>query len=523
MSRAIARSWPILVVCLVAGALLAVVAAALMPKSYSATASVLVTPDGVHDTGAVANGRTVGLVNMDTESQLVASQDVARLVQQRDRSTRHTSIVDLLKNVSVTVPANTSVLDVTYTAPSAAEAARRANDFADAYLGSRTNLAKFDLRRGERRVSGALAGVSSRLQTVTAELKSTSKKSASYPELRNEHDSLMHQLGSLFAQRTQLSATAITPGSLITTATPPHSPSAPVKLLWAAGGAAIGLLVGLVLVQWWASRHRRIKRVEDLTDGLGLPLLAEIRSDRRLQPAEVLHRDSRRLFNALDAALPWPGAVLLVGVAGTDPSATLAHSLAGAARWAGTEADDKIVDARLKFVGPAAADSAGAGTAGENDHPRGEGGYLFLASRIDDLATVQAVARRCEAIVLVLPLGARMRAARQLLDDLDRVGAQVAGAVLAPPARWWAKASAAAAAAPPATVAPSDSPPRPTGDVRSDAARPASPAPHAQNPDAAPSTSPGSGGRGTKHPEAPASRPTRTGQSAPVKARPRSS
>ena len=83
-------------------------------QEYTATASVLVQP--VATDTEVVNGRTTGAVNLDTEAQLVRSSKTAQAA--RDLLRTESDLTTLIERVSVTVPPNTAVLAITYTAPS---------------------------------------------------------------------------------------------------------------------------------------------------------------------------------------------------------------------------------------------------------------------------------------------------------------------------------------------------------------------------------------------------------------------
>jgi uncharacterized protein involved in exopolysaccharide biosynthesis len=114
------RRWWVVLVLACVGILAAGAYIAKAPKAYTATATVNVTPTGVSQTqgGAVAGGRTSGVVNLDTEAQIVKSSSVAAIAARA----LHTPLTPtaLLQNVSVAVPANSSVLQVSCVAKSAA-------------------------------------------------------------------------------------------------------------------------------------------------------------------------------------------------------------------------------------------------------------------------------------------------------------------------------------------------------------------------------------------------------------------
>ena len=132
------RRWWIVVglacACLLLGAAYTVVS----PKSYTATSSVFVTPNAANITQAVG-GRTSGAINMDNESQIVQSDAVAALVAKQLHST---NLADLINQITVVVPANTTVLQISCAAPSAKQSAACAQDFANSYLASRQATAQ---------------------------------------------------------------------------------------------------------------------------------------------------------------------------------------------------------------------------------------------------------------------------------------------------------------------------------------------------------------------------------------------
>src|SRR4051794_40876188 len=130
------RHWWIVLAFVLAGVLGATAGARTQPKEYEATASVLVLALGSQDANA-SNGRTTGNINLDTEAQLVTSTDVATAAGQLLKVTTPAST--LAAAVQVSVPPNTTVLDISYDAPTAAQAQAGAHAFAAAYLAARQN------------------------------------------------------------------------------------------------------------------------------------------------------------------------------------------------------------------------------------------------------------------------------------------------------------------------------------------------------------------------------------------------
>ncbi len=129
------RRWWVVLVLACAGIVVAGAYIAVSPKGYTASATVNVTATGISQNqggGAVAGGRTNSAVNLDTEVQIVQSSSVAAIAARE----LHSSLTPaaLAKNISVAVPANSSVLQISCTARSAQQSADCANAFATAYL-----------------------------------------------------------------------------------------------------------------------------------------------------------------------------------------------------------------------------------------------------------------------------------------------------------------------------------------------------------------------------------------------------
>src|SRR5690349_955254 len=137
------RQWWLVLILVAAGLAAAAQFTRAQPKVYESATSVLVQPTGGGQDTNVVGGRTKGDINLDTEAQLVRSTAVAADAAALLRSSTPADV--LAANVSVEVPANTSVLVITYAAgdPQSAQAASHA--FAESYLRNREESARADL------------------------------------------------------------------------------------------------------------------------------------------------------------------------------------------------------------------------------------------------------------------------------------------------------------------------------------------------------------------------------------------
>ena len=92
------------------------------------------SPDDVGQTHYTTDNRAVlvGVVNLDAEAQRVTSETVTMLAAHLMHSPLAPS--QLSRGVTVVVPPNSQILDVTCHAPTATGAATCANAFAEAYV-----------------------------------------------------------------------------------------------------------------------------------------------------------------------------------------------------------------------------------------------------------------------------------------------------------------------------------------------------------------------------------------------------
>jgi capsular polysaccharide biosynthesis protein len=265
------RRWWLIVALAVIGTLASVGYFKVSHKVYTATASVYVTASsGTAD--QVAGGRTTGTVNLDTEAQVVQSATVA----QEAAKLMHTPTVlaQLIKRVSVTVPANSQVLSISCEGSSAAGAADCAQSFAQAYLtyssDSTTASIKSQISTLNSNIN-TLQSDSTKLKVAVSNLPENSAQRVGDDE---QLSSYHNELGSLNGQVASLTAELANPsgGSIISNAAPPASPSSPKALLVIPSGILAGLIIGLVLAYIADRRDRRIHEPRDISR-LNVPVL----------------------------------------------------------------------------------------------------------------------------------------------------------------------------------------------------------------------------------------------------------
>ena len=303
------RRWWVVLVLACVGILAAGAYIAKAPKAYTATATVNVTPTGVSQTqgGAVAGGRTNSAVNLDTEAQIVKSSSVAAIAARA----LHTPLTPtaLLQNVSVAVPANSSVLQISCQAKSAAQASVCANAFAAAYIQNRNASAAATIDSELKTVRGELTSLEKSTTRLNLQITSFPVNSPQRASAESQLQSDTGQLKSLANQAASLSAQAAanSGGSIITKATPPATASSPKKKIILPSGLLAGLLIGLIIAFVWDKQDTRVKGARSLGNAgapvllsisakeLGAELLAPPRSPAGLDFSELARSATRAL------------------------------------------------------------------------------------------------------------------------------------------------------------------------------------------------------------------------------------
>ncbi len=485
------RRWAWVLAGLVIGALLAGTYLHVASKSYTSTAGVLVTPTGVDtsSSSSVVGGRTKTDVNLDTESQLVQSSVVANGARTILHST--TPADQLAGNVAVTVPPNSSVLSIGYTDHNPQAAQSGALAFAQAYLANRTSTAKASVASQVASLKAQIKGLDTQLQQVTGRIATEPTNSPDRALAQAQQNTISTQISSLSTNLTQLTTAAVTPGSIISAPKLPGSPTSPKTTFSLAGGLLAGLLLGLIMAVIREKSDHRVSGAGDLERRLDLAVLAQLPPTRRRQKEGLALTSSpvgavfRRLANQVQAALGGTHRALLVAPvdAGTGP-ALVAPNLAAALARGGSnvilvcadpasQSTTRVLDVagseglaeilydhrsiedvvthltklpRLLVIGPGVrSELADEGLPNDKtssllDALRTTADYVIVeAPPTSRSADAQTLAAQVDATVVVVePKVTTYSRVLDAVHQLDGVGSEILGSVVAPTVRWTA-------------------------------------------------------------------------------------
>src|SRR5215467_10825044 len=334
------RRWWIVLGCTIVGLAVAFGYLTIAPKTYTATASVNVVPTAADQSNVVAGSRTNGAtVNLDTEAQVVQSTTVAAIAGK----TMHSPLTPwaLAQQVKVTVPPNSSILNVSCTASTPEGAATCANAFAKTYLQNRsqsaTSYVNQQLAKLQQKIN-TLNNAQAALSTKINALPKNSPTRAADVAQKKTDQAQGAKLTQQYATTSGLAAQT-NGGSVITPATPPGKPSSPKKLLILPSGLVAGLLIGLVLAFLADRRDRRIHNATHVERLLDLPVLLDLppgafgREVSIASPRSKTGQEFTDLAHGVAAALGEGNHVVFVaaatpGPAGSVVAANLAVTLA---------------------------------------------------------------------------------------------------------------------------------------------------------------------------------------------------
>lgn len=253
---------------------------------YESKASVL-----VEEPQTIAG--TPSAPNMATEKLVAGSTSVADVVTEQLKTDETPN--ELLRNLSVSVPVETEILDFTYADPHPALAQRRAQAFAEAYLQFRKMKREQDTVASRRALQAQIRNLSGSLDKLNRQAAAASSP-GQQSLLQAQATSLNSQIFVLQQRLAELSLSEDqSPGRIVEGATVPEHPSRPNYPLNAFLGVVIGLMLGVGAVLTREFVGDRIQGSKDLEYQVGAPVLGAVPAVRaRRAPAAArlvtLHR-----------------------------------------------------------------------------------------------------------------------------------------------------------------------------------------------------------------------------------------
>lgn len=239
------------------------------PPAYTATTEVLVAPVGVQDQNNQVTNRQREPLNLDTEAQIAQSSVVAAKAAKELKT-------GAPEPVEVSVPPNSAVLWISVTAADPAVAAAQSRAYAQAYLANRTESAQATMTAQQRAMLVKLRQVNTALDTVIKELARLGKGTIEHTMAAHRQSVLNRQAYSLTLKYDALKTVAVTPGSIISQATPPTVPSSPSLPLYLGTGLMIGLLLGTATAYVRDRLDTRLRTAADVERLTGLPVLGDL-------------------------------------------------------------------------------------------------------------------------------------------------------------------------------------------------------------------------------------------------------
>ena len=242
-------------------------------KMYSSTAAA----QAFAPTGQGGNGP-----NMATEVQIARSAAVAE--EAAKKLGLNVEPQALLKNLGVVVPADSDVVDFTYSSPRPEDAQKGAQAFANAYVVVRAQQFRDQNSIAQRTTIEQIDSLKRQLSTAEANLARASGSKRTI--LGNVVDSLNTQLSLQREQLVALTNQALdfAPATVLADAQLPKSPSKPDVPLNLILGLFGGLALGFGIAALAEFLDDRVRGARDLQKRLGTTVLGVIPKDTRDAP-----------------------------------------------------------------------------------------------------------------------------------------------------------------------------------------------------------------------------------------------
>lgn len=238
--RILRRRWRMAVLVLLAAVGASLAYSLTSTPIYLASTDVLIEPSGA-DVQA-SSGTKVSADEVATQTQVVTSLPVARLVQERDSLDDPPDLDEL---VSVQAVGTSRILRITAQDTSAAQAAETANTVATAYLQFREQDSVARYEQARERLLSQQTDIENRLRDVNALLADAPGAGASLQAERRSLLTSMAQVSTQIDDLTDSLTTSAAGGQLLRSAQQDGEPISPRTTLNVILGAVVGLVLGV--------------------------------------------------------------------------------------------------------------------------------------------------------------------------------------------------------------------------------------------------------------------------------------
>ncbi len=275
--RPLRRHRALIALLVVLGTLAGVAGARLVRPTYTATARVQVTANLTDQVATQTGARTNGIINMDTQSQLVTTLPVADIAQRLMKTSTAPGV--LVGRVTVTVPPNTTILRIAFAAHSAQVATAGANAFAQGYLEDRSNIAKAYQATQVNAVNAQLNAERQAVVQEAATANSTPPNSAAHHQAELKKSQALTVSLALSTTLGTLRGASLEAGTLASPATGGGAAPDRLRYIVILAGIVLGLLGGVTAATAREASDRSVRSADDL-GRVGLPVIAEMPTTR---------------------------------------------------------------------------------------------------------------------------------------------------------------------------------------------------------------------------------------------------
>ncbi len=295
MGTILRRKWLVLAVAIAVVALAAAYSYS-RPKVFSSTASVWANPIRVQPTDPDPSDN----LSMPTEAELVRSTPVAEIA--RTIVGRPQDLQDMLRRVTVTVPENTNILQISYSDSTPRRAESGAQAFADGYLRFKADLAREGIDEDVAAIQAQIDEIDDQMQQLELDMEGLAEGSPELAAAESERASLEDTRLGLRNLLVTTITSSTDPGQVVQMAERPSSAISPKHQVDLALGVLLGIAAGMALASIRERMQDRIETPATLRNVLRAPTLGAIPDspllrgdlprlvtidDRRSSPAEA--------------------------------------------------------------------------------------------------------------------------------------------------------------------------------------------------------------------------------------------